>query len=90
MTIIPLLDGPRVVARSCKDDRLVSVVSYSPNDQYIHLTLWDGDFCLDRVSLPLRRFLDKLEVPFHTDNFDRDIMLAAKAEPSGWSPQENS
>ena len=75
MTTFPALDGPRVVARSCKDDRIVAVIDYAQNDQYIHLTLWDGDFCLDRVSLLLTKFLDKLGVPFHVENFDRDIIL---------------
>ena len=73
--MIPALEGSRVVAKSCKDDRVVSVIDYSQSEQIIHLTLWDGDFCLDRVSLPLRKFLNKLGIPFHTDYVGKDAVL---------------
>ena len=60
-------------------DDITADLSYARNDKYIHLTLWKGDMCLDRVSLPLDKVVKKLSIPFITKFIDTLIEIEKEA-----------
>ena len=65
-----------------KGDKLPSIqakVTYAPQDQFLHLTLWDGDYCVGRASLHIDKFLAKLGVKF-SRSLALDLELASDAE----------
>ena len=63
-----------ILAQDADNDKNFAVVSYAPQDQFIHVTLWNGDYIVNRVSLHIDKFLSKLEVPF-SRNFKLDLEL---------------
>ena len=71
-----------VVAQDSDNDKNFAVVSYAPQDQYIHVTLWNGDYCVNRVSMHIDKFLSKLEIPF-SRNFKLDLELESNDEETG-------
>ena len=65
-----------IIARSSQQETLQARITYTPTDQYLHLTLWDEDYCLDRVSCHIDKALATLGVKFSRD-FRLDLELPA-------------
>ena len=68
-----------VTARGDKLPSIQSKITYAPQDQFLHLTLWDGDYCVSRVSLHIDKFLAKLGVKF-SRSFALDLELESDTD----------
>ena len=66
---------PEIRATSCRDAQLQAKITYNHSDHHLHLTLWDRDLCLDRVSVHLDKFFATLEIPVK-----RNFKLELEAE----------
>ena len=47
-----------------KSGDIIAELTYSTNDNYLHLTLWQKDLCLDRDSKPLGKVVGELKLPY--------------------------